>query len=120
MKENSKYLILEQLKNLINRIRRKYKKPKIIVFGDFNTNQNWKIKQIEIATNFSWNKLNKTLIRRRAKINEERWESTLDYFLTSGQIKSIKTTVEGDSDHLPIITNIYFHKTNWIKIKDYI
>ena len=120
MKEDSKYLIFEQLKNLINRIRRKYKTPKIIVFGDFNTNQNWRIKQIEIATNLRWSKLNKTLITRRAKINEERWESTLDYFLTSGQIKSIKTIEEGDSDHLPIIANIYFHKTNWVKIKDYI
>ena len=120
MKEDSKYLILEQLKNLINRIRRKYKTPKIIVFGDFNTNQNWRIKQIEIATNLRWSKLNKTLITRRAKINEERRESTLDYFLTSVIIKSIETTEEGDSDHLPIIANIYFHKTNWVKIKDYI
>ena len=40
MKENQKETIFDKLLKILQRIRRKYNNPNIIVFGDFNTNNN--------------------------------------------------------------------------------
>ena len=50
MKENQKEKILDQLAIIIQRARRKYNKPNIIVYGDFNTTKNWNIDYIENKT----------------------------------------------------------------------
>ena len=47
MKENHKDAILDQMCKIINRIKRKYQNPNILVYGDFNTGINWIIKHIE-------------------------------------------------------------------------
>ena len=120
MKEGAKQVILEQLKNLLSRIRRKYQNPNIIVYGDFNTNQNWSIKKIEIITQLSWAKSNKVLITREQTRKDKWLKSTLDYFLASGKIENIHTVEKGDSDHIPMIAKIQLNRANGGKQKDYI
>ena len=58
MKENMKNHILDQLVKLLKRIRCKYPKPNILVYGDFNTNPNWKIELIKNLTNLTCPELN--------------------------------------------------------------
>ena len=54
MKEELKVKILEQLKNLLNKIRRKHKNVNIILYGDLNTNKSWPIEYIENSINLKW------------------------------------------------------------------
>ena len=120
MKEEMKNAILEELRTLINRMRKKFSNPNIIVYGDFNNNQHWKIEKIEKTTKLKWSDQNKKLITREQQMKDKKITSTLDYFLTSGEILNITTAEKGESDHLPIIANIKVNYTNRTKVENYI
>ena len=51
MKENNTQYILNSLRDLLKRIKRKHKNPNIIFYGDCNTNKKWDISYIEEYTN---------------------------------------------------------------------
>ena len=103
-----KAVILDQLRNLIVRIR-KYWKPQIIIFGDFNTNSNLKINQIETITGLKNSGKNCKLITREQQRKSNISKSKLDYFLSSTEITEIEAIELNVSDHKPIIANI----ANW-------
>ena len=106
LKEKEKAVILDQLRNLIARIRGKYWKPQIIIFGDFNTNSNLKINQIETITGLKSSDKNCKLITREQQRKSNTSKSTIDYFLSSTEITEIEAIESKVSDHKPIITNI--------------
>ena len=110
MKEDQKSSILEQLTNLINRVKRKYKHPNIIIYGDFNTNQQWNIQHIENMTNLKWSDLNKNIPTRSQKRNNSILNNTLDYFLSSTKINEINTIKTELSDHYPLIAKIQWNQ----------
>ena len=123
MKEEMKNAILEELRTLINRMRKKFSNPNIIVYGDFNTNQHWKIEKIEKiekTTKLKWSDQNRKLITREQQMKDKKITSTLDYFLKSGEILNITAAEKGESDHLPIIANIKVNYTNRTKVENYI
>ena len=120
MKEEMKNAILEELRTLINRMRKKFSNPNIIVYGDFNNNQHWKIEKIEKTTKLKWSEQNRKLITREQQMKDKKITSTLDYFLTSGEILNITAAEKGESDHLPIIANIKVNYTNRTKVENYI
>ena len=63
-KEKIKEKILNEIKRFINRIRITYKDPKIILFGDINTNQTFTIQKVENQLNLSASDKNKEIITR--------------------------------------------------------
>ena len=120
MKEEIKNTILIQLKTLISRIRRKYWNPNIITYGDFNTNQYWKIGKIEEITKLKWSEQNRKMITREQSLKNKTVKTTIDYFLTTGSIKEITTIEKGNSDHIPIKTRIELDITKQKKLRSYI
>ena len=110
MKEDQKSSILEQLTNLINRVKRKYKHPNIIIYGDFNTNQQWNIQHIENMTKLKWSDLNKNIPTRSQKRNNAILNNTLDYFLSSTKINEINTIKTELPDHYPLIAKIQWNQ----------
>ena len=120
MKEEKKDKILIQLKTLISRIRRKYWNPNIIVYGDFNTNQNWNIRKIEEITKLKWSYKNRKIVTREQSSKDKNIKSTIDYFLSTGSINTIETIEKGNSDHIPIKITIELDTTKHKKMKSYI
>ena len=120
MKEELKVEILEQLKNLLNRIRRKHKNPNIILYWDLNTNKSWPIEYIEKSINLKWSVENKSLITRKQKLKELTKKSTLDYFLTTRKTTNLFTIEQGKSDHLLLVAKIETKHIKWKKQKEYL
>ena len=111
MKEDIKQNILNQIVNLLKRIRRKHSNPNIILFGDCNTNQNWRIDMIEKVTNLKVPEDNKTWVIWSQKRTQQLSWNTLDYFLTNSSVTNFCWIEHSQSDHFPIKCNI----RNWYK-----
>ena len=106
-KESEKTKILDTLWALIKRIRRKYIKPIITIFGDFNTNhREFTIEMIEKRTSLTAINTNKSIATRVQTRGTSNSISTLDYFLSSEMIENFKTMDKAGSDHLAIVAGI--------------
>ena len=109
MKEDIKQNILNQIVNLLKRIRRKNSNPNIILFEDCNTSQNWRIDMIEKVTNLKVPEDNKTWVTRSQKRMQQLSWNTLDYSLTNSSVTNFCWIEHSQSDHFPIKCNI----RNW-------
>ena len=105
-KENKKWQILDNVKEIIDGIRRAFKNPNIILYGDFNTdNSKFKISKIEKYLRLESKIDNKMITRRQDTIRGTR-ESTLDYILTNLPLIDFQILENVKwSDHLPIAIN---------------
>ena len=107
LKENSKDEILKQIKDLIQRIKKSYENPLIIVYEDFNTNnQNFSIDYIEKTIKLKSSIMNKSTITREQKREVKINKSTLDYFLTNLNPTTLEIWEGGGSDHKPIVSDM--------------
>ena len=87
-KENAKGKILDQLKHLINRIRKTHPNTSIFLFGDFNIWKNFNINLIETSLKLKVDEINKNLITRMQNTKGELKLSTLDLFISTEQFEN--------------------------------
>ena len=79
IKEDKKWQILDQVKEIIDGIRRVFKNPDIVLYGDFNTDRSrFNIDKIEKYQRLGTKMDNKIITRRQDTIRGT-IDSTLDY-----------------------------------------
>ena len=111
-KEDKKWQILDQVKEIIDGIRRAFKSPDIVLYGDFNTdNSRFSIDKIEKYLRLE-TKMNNKIIMRRQDTIRGTWESTLDYILSNLSIIDYQVLENIRwSNHLPIVVNFSYTNT---------
>ena len=111
--------ITQEISNILKRIRRKHQKISIIIYGDMNTNRKDNIEKLKNLWKLRCNPNNKMLITRTQMIKDKQTESTLDFIMSTDNIKNIRRIEQkGGSDHYPILAEIEI-SNNWRTNKTY-
>ena len=71
-KKESKVKITEEVKKIINRIKRKWVNPNILVFGDMNESKDSQVTKLERVWKLASPHLNKTIITRDQNVHGNR------------------------------------------------
>ena len=116
-KESLKTKILDQLKHLLNRIRKTFVNPSIFIYGDFNIDKKFNINLIEDTLKLKIDQRNRDLITRAQIFKGKEIVSTLDIFLTTESLESIQTLDKNLSDHFPILIHTKLSSNESRKIK---
>ena len=115
-KRKVKKKITEEIKKIINRIKRKWVNPNILVFGDMNESKDSQVTKLERVWKLTNPHLNKTIITREQNMHGKQKESTLDYFMSNKEINNfIRIEQRGDSDHYPLMIDFKISGANNIR-----
>ena len=68
-KKESKEEITEEVKKIINRIKRKWVNPNILVFGDMNESKDSQVSKLEKVWKLASTHLNKAIITREQNVH---------------------------------------------------
>ena len=102
-KENVKAKIIEQIRHLLNRIRKSQTNPTIFLFGDFNMDKRFNSDLIKEKLKLKIDERNKQMITRTQLMKGKIASSTLDLFISTETLERIETLDKASSDHFPIL-----------------
>ena len=110
LKSDRKDQTIAEIKILIKRIRNSYKSANIALFGDFNTNSKFTIKQIRQDLHLNVHNSNLKMTTRQQSYKGSIHKSTLDYFLYTSKINQICRLAKMSSDHYPLLMKTSLNK----------
>ena len=85
-KKEKRREILNQIKQIINRIRKTYKDPNIFMFWDLNPWYRFTVKTVEKELNLTISQINANIITRKQRRLKEVNESWLDFLFRTNNI----------------------------------
>ena len=102
-KKEKRREILNQIKQIINRIRKTYKDPNIFMFWDLNPWSRFTVKTVEKELNLAISQINANIITRKQRRLKEVNESWLDFLFSTNNILKWQVIENFKSDHIPIL-----------------